>query len=371
MRVCLLAPSLEAGGAERQLTLLANGLARRGHGVDVALFRRLGPLLGELGPGVRLHDLGKGGRGDVRFLWRLWRFLRRGRHDCLYTFLGVPNIAGALLRPFIRPTRLVWSVRASNMDMRQYSRAARAARFVEERLAAAPDLIVANAEAGKRCAVEHGFPAGRMAVVPNGIDTDVFFPDRGAGDVWPDPARRGDGPLVGVVGRIDPMKGHEVFLRAAAMLAEALPAIRFVCVGGGDASLLERLRRRADDLGLGERLAWAGRRDDMPAVYNALDLCCLPSLFGEGFPNVLGEAMACGVPCVATDVGDAAALIGGTGAVAPPGDPEALCAAVLETLARARDGGLADPRARIMAEYSLEAMVGRTEALLAGTARGR
>jgi len=105
----------------------------------------------------------------------------------------------------------------------------------------------------------------------------------------------------------------------------------------------------------------------MPAVYNALDLLCLSSAYGEGFPNVLGEAMACGVPCCATDVGDAALVLGDLGVAVPRREPETLAAglaALLERLEREGEALRRACRARIVAHFSLERMVADTEALL-------
>ncbi|HEX8395210.1 MAG TPA: glycosyltransferase, partial [Longimicrobium sp.] len=171
--------------------------------------------------------------------------------------------------------------------------------------------------------------------------------------------------VVGMVGRMDPMKDHPTFLRTASRLAADFPDLRFVVVGDGDPGYREVLRVQAEELGLGARVVWAGKQNDMPAVYSAMDLLCSSSS-GEGFANVIGEAMACGVACVVTDVGDSARLVGRAEAVAPPRDPGALaaCAAALlrDPGALAREGCRA--RARVREHYSVEALVSVTEALL-------
>ncbi|MGE4552369.1 MAG: glycosyltransferase [Desulfovibrionaceae bacterium] len=368
MRVCLLIPSLDAGGAERQFVLTANGLAARGHAVCAALFRRRGPLLADLAPEVEVHDLRKGGKADVAgFLWRTARFLRGRRPDVLYSFLGVPNIVSALLGPLLPGTAAVWSLRASDMDLSRYSRLARWCWAAERRLSRRARLVLANSETGRRYALANGFPADRLRVVPNGIDTDRFRPDRARGTAFR--AGLGCGPehiLVGLVARLDPMKDHATFLAAARLAADRDPALRFVCVGEG--GLGPALRRRAADLGLDGRLTWTGFQADMPTVYNALDVACLTSRT-EGFPNVLGEAMSCGVPCVATDAGDSADILGGLGTVVPRGDPAALAAALADTAAGVRAGQVPDTRPRIVDGFSLARMLERTEALLREAAR--
>src|SRR5262249_55975595 len=155
-------------------------------------------------------------------------------------------------------------------------------------------------------AAARGFPIDRVAVVPNGIDTDAMRPDAAAGRAqrrqWelPDSAF-----VIGCVARLDPMKDHTTLINAAAAFARANSDARFVCAGNGSPSYRDALTRLAGSLGLADRMRWVGEIDDVKAAYNAFDIATLPSAFGEGFPNVVGEAMACGVPVVATDVGDA------------------------------------------------------------------
>jgi len=365
--------SLGSGGAERQLVALAKGLHLRGHRVRVYTYYGGGLFEGDLkAAGVPVVSLQKGGRWDlVAFSLRLLRLLRRDLPEVVHAYLGTSNILVALMKPFLRRTRVVWGVRAAQKDMTQYDHSTRAAYWVECLLSRGADLIIANSQAGRRHAVLHGFPAERMTVIPNGIDTARFRPE---------PELRGvlraawgvteDEPLVGLVGRMDPVKDHQGFLQAAARVAEVHPKVRFICIGGGPADIASRLAAEADRLGLGPRLRWEGPRPDMPGVYSALDLL-VSSSRGEGFSNVIAEAMACGVPAVVTDVGDSAWIVEGSGLVVPPGDPDALAAAVLTQLEKPRGPGGAAPRDRITGQFGVEIMVERTEAALAGVIRGR
>ncbi len=174
------------------------------------------------------------------------------------------------------------------------------------------------------------------------------------------------GAVVGILATFTPAKDHATFLRAAARLVPARPDVRFVCVGDGPAPYRQELRALADDLGLGERLRWAGPASEMPAVYNALDVATSTS-FGEGFPNVIGEAMACGIPCVVTDVGDSAAIVGDTGRVVSPRDPAALASGLGELLDLSDEERLAlgqAARERIAGRFSVQELVRRTTATL-------
>jgi glycosyltransferase involved in cell wall biosynthesis len=226
------------------------------------------------------------------------------------------------------------------------------------------DLIISNSRAGRDYAADHGFPRDRIAVVPNGIDAERFRPDP-----MLRAAKRAEWGLdegetaIGVLARIDPMKGYPVFLRAAAIAARRRPDLRFFCIGEGDAAYLAELESQTAALGLGERVLWTGRSTEPVAALNALDISCSPS-FGEGFSNAIGEAMACGLRCVVTDVGDSSLLVGGTGCVVPPGDADALADALLAVADM--QGSEKDPRARqrIVELYSLESMVERTLTLL-------
>ncbi|MFZ5584426.1 MAG: glycosyltransferase [Thermodesulfobacteriota bacterium] len=374
VRLLLLSRSLELGGAERQLCLLAAGLKARGHQVDVACFYAQGPLMAELASaGVRVHPLGKSGRWDVLgAILALRRLAARLRPQALYSFLDTPNLLAALTRPLRPGLKVAWGVRASDMDLTRYGRFAALTARLLPHLAWGADVIIVNSQAGAEVAAARGLPAGKLVVIPNGIDTERFAPDPAAGApvraAWGvDP----DETLVGLVGRIDPMKDHANFLRAMARVRERLPGLRLVCVGGGEAGLAE-LKALAASLGLADRLTWAGPRQDMPAVMNALDLCVLASAYGEGFPNVLGEAMACARPVATTRVGDAAWVVGRPELTAPPKDPAALAAACLGLLARPAAErqalGLA-LRRRVIEEFSLAAMVQASERVLCALIR--
>lgn len=370
MKILFLIRALTPGGAERQVALLARGLREAGHAVGVAVFYGGGELEADLAnAAVPLIDLGKRGRWDnAAFLRRLVRTLRREQPDVVYSFLTVANLLTGLLAPAMPGVKRVWGLRASNMDLSRYDWLSRITDRLEARLARSADLIIVNSQAGLDAAVARGFPPGRLSLVRNGIDTRRFFPDRALGA----PLRRGWGVgpedvLIGLVGRLDPMKGHPEFLRAAALLRAAKPGARFVCVGEGPAGYRRTLTGLATDLGLDAVLTWAGNRQDMPAVYNALDIAVSASLYGEGVSNTLGEAMASGVPCVTTAVGDSAWIVGETGRVVAPGAPEALAramAALYEHLERAGGAPQAAARQRIVENLSVQALIDRTAAAL-------
>lgn len=361
--------SLSIGGAERQVALLAAGLAARAHEVTIVLFYGNGETEALLtNTKVRLLTLEKTGRWDFGAILRLRKLLVGEQPDVLYAFLPTQTTLAALLLPQRSPTWLVFGSRATAMDLTRYDWLSAFTYKTEKWLSRRADLIIANADQVRDDAVARGLPAERMAVVHNGIDIERMRPSREVGRL----VRRSLGIddtdfVIGIVARLDPMKDHETFLRAARLYSQETPGARFICVGDGPASYRDHLQDLATTLDIQSRITWAGTRTDMTAVYNAFDIATLSSAFGEGFSNAIGEAMACGIPVVATDVGDSRSIIENSGEVVPIRQPEALAAAWM----RLRNRIAADPRlgasarTRIVDQFSVNAMVIRTETLLA------
>lgn len=371
MKILFLIRSLNRGGAERQLVVLAKGLRERGHDVVVAVFYSGGELEKELlNAGVRIRPLNKRGRWDVfHFLHQLIRVMREERPNLLHGYLEDPNVMAVILKPFFPKVRIVWGVRNSSTDLKGCDWLGRLSFNLSRWLSQFADTIIVNSHVGRECHVKSGYPSARMVTIPNGIDAERFRPDLEAG-------RRLRGEwnvkdhetLIGLVGRLDVRKDHPVFLGAATLLAKQWKNTRFVCVGGGPADYRIRLQTLANQLGLQERVLWVGVRQDMPAVYNALDIA-VSSSCTEGLPNAIGEAMACGVPCVVTDVGDSAWVVGGTGEVVPLKNPVALANAIERMLGR-KTYDPARIRKRVVDQLSVTSLVTNTEQVLNALLKG-
>lgn len=357
--------SLDIGGAERQLVALARGLRARGREVRVLTFYPGGALRTELEEaGVEVQDLRKRGRWDILpFLGRLFRALRHHRPDVLYSWLPTANLLAATVGRCAGIAMIVWGVRASNIEPDAYDWMVRTELSLSRWASRFADLIVCNAHAGRDVHVRLGYPLKKMIVIENGIDTARFvFDPAGRNALRARWEVLNDEFVIGIVARLDPIKDHATFLRAAACLAARRPDVRFVCIGDGPAEYRRYLEGLAGELGLAERLLWAGWQENMAAAYSALDLSSSSS-FGEGFSNAIAEAMACERICVVTDVGDSARIVGSTGWLVRPREPAALAAAWEQALAlpqseRERRGKLA--RARIVREFSVARMVERT-----------
>lgn len=223
-------------------------------------------------------------------------------------------LAGMMRARCRKSVRLVWGVRCSDMDTAHYSRRLKHVIRLCAWLSGRPDAVVANSHVGRDVHLALGYRPRRFEVIPNGVDVERFRPD---------PAKRSairarlgipaDRPLVAQVARVDPMKDYPGLLDALSRL----PGIEALVVGEGTQNL-------PDQPGL-HRL---GRRDDVADLLPACDLIVSSSAFGEGFSNALAEGMACGLPAVSTEVGDAAVVLGDAGRLVPPRDPAALAAAI-------------------------------------------
>ena len=368
LKILLMVRALGFGGTERQLVYLAQGLARRGHQVCVATFYPDGAFADVFSSrNPEWLVAAKRGRWDVvGFCWRLMRAAAARQPDVIYSFLPVPNLLAALFRAaFCRRAALVWGVRGTSLDLARYDWLERTSIRLERWASHVPDLVIANSRCGAAWARGPAFGAVRVTTIVNGFDTDQFRPgtpeERAAAR-----AALGCPPsalVVAVVARLDPMKDHPAFLEALAITAQTEPRIVGLIVGDGSRPVIARLRAMASALGIADHVVWIAARRQVDEIYHAADILCLPSAFGEGFPNVVGEAMACGLPCIVTSVGDAADLVGMTGRVVPPRVPYELARAILDLAKPIRESHACNPAARhrIVENFELTTMISATE----------
>jgi glycosyltransferase involved in cell wall biosynthesis len=249
------------------------------------------------------------------------------------------------------------------MDFRHYPRQTRWIVKVLAICSRMPDAVVVNSHAGQRLHERVGYKPRRWEIIPNGFDLARFRPDPAARQrLRRELGLPSDTVVVAQVARVDPMKNQATFLKAAGMVLGKRRDVHVVLIGKDTRTLASSVAEQ----GWTERVHLLGLRTDVDRLLPGADLFCLSSAFGEGFPNVLGEAMACGVPCVTTDVGDARLLVGETGIVVPLRDPAALAGAMLDLIDRGPAGravlGQA-ARARIEKEYALPGIIERYQAL--------
>jgi glycosyltransferase involved in cell wall biosynthesis len=371
LKVLFLARQLNIGGAERQLVTLANELAARGHEIVIASYYPGGALSKKLDTKrVRLISLEKRSRWDLLTLFfKTLKVVREEKPTVLHGWMYTQNVVATVARIVNPQVKLFWCVRSSNLET-VLDWAEGVAVWLQARLSRFADRVVVNSLAGLEQCVADGLPREKMLFIPNGIDTNLFYPsDDERKRIRAEWNIENDQKVVGNVARFDPIKNHPMFLKAAAVVAAQRPDVRFVCVGHGKAEYLEELKEQTRVLGIEDRVRWVQAHSDVRAVYNAVDVFCSSSL-SEGFPNVIGEAMACGRHCVVTNVGDSALVVGETGAVVPSDNAEALAAGLLQKLDAHETLNLF-ARQRILENFTVAHLGDKTELALLGCVESR
>lgn len=372
MRVLHVITGLNIGGAETVLCRLLETLRAPTFEHTVVSLggeAELGGRVREAGAALICLDM-RPGHPNPWALWRLRRMLRMERPDVIHAWMYHANVA-ATLAAFGVGVPLLWGIRHSLYRLQREKVGSRIIIRVSRVLSGRPTRIVYNSFISEAQHEAFGFKSERSLVIPNGFDVEQFHADSevrarvrtelsiAAGDL-----------AIGLIARWHAIKDHVNFLRAAALLAQLRPAAIFVLVGNGLDANNADLMAIINSLDLANRVRLCGRRSDMPAINVALDIASSSS-WGEAFPNVIGEAMACEVLCVATDVGDAREIIGDTGIVVPPRDPEALCRG-WEELARLAESERRAwgkrARDRILERYSLTSMAARYAEIYADVA---
>ena len=362
MRVTLVIRSLGVGGLERHVVNLAVGLKARGHEPVVLQLYPGTHFVAELeSAGISTVTAGVRGRWDLdHFLRKSLFSVRRARPEIVHGFAIEANVLSLAAGLAAGGVPVVWGLGGRNLYRRDRDSLARGAALLHRALASAPALVLVNSHQVRADALRAGFDRASVRVIPNGVDVDRFRHDaagrRRVREEWgiPDGAA-----LIGIVARLSHAKNHALFLDAASRLSRRREDVRFVCVGDG--ALRDPLRRLTAEQGLDDRLVWAGERHDMPAVYSALDVATLVSS-AEGCPHALCEAMACRVPCVVSDVGDNARVVGDAGVVVDR-TADAVTAGWEHALLRGQSFVDA-ARARIESRYSRDRMVAETEGVL-------
>jgi glycosyltransferase involved in cell wall biosynthesis len=350
-KALLVTQDLQRAGAQRQCVELALGLREAGWAVEVASLEEGGALAAELrAAGIPLHLCPRRWRWDLSPLFALARLWGRLDPDVVQTFLFLPNFYGRVGRLMRRPRLLVSSLRSTGIE--GWPRYA-----AEVLLAPLCDLILANSEAGKRDLVARGVAPHRVVVVRNGMTFERFDAALLRGRP-PEECL----PRLGMVAQMERRKDHLGLVEALAAVRARVPEVKLVLAGDG--SLRPAVEERVRRLGLAEAVEFLGTIDRPESVVTTLAISVQASAAEEGTSNSILEAMACGRPVVATDIGGNREVVehGRTGLIVPPGDPEALARALADLLARPdriRDMGAA-ARASVRARFSRATMIRAT-----------
>jgi glycosyltransferase involved in cell wall biosynthesis len=367
--------ALNVGGAEKMLKKIATGLDPAA--IDIVSLIEpgvTGQRLKSLGYAVNSLGMTRG-VPSLRALAELRRQIAEKRPDALVGWMHHGFLLATLARfGMASAPPILWNVRHSIADIRHEPMQTRAVLHLCARLSSIPSAIIYNSRVARRQYTALGFDDSRATVIPNGFDIERFRPDAGArarlesffGIDGPD-------PVIAMVARFHPMKSQETLIAAFRIALDRGARARLLLVGEGaenpPSSILNLVGTLPE-----QSVILSGHRTDLETWLPGVDILALSSRWGEAFPNVLGEAMAAGVPCVATDVGDSAIIIGDTGATAPPGDAAALAEALMKILGLAPDARKAlgaAARARVAANYALGAVRAQYAEVIASACEDR
>ena len=368
-KVVHLITGLNSGGAEMMLYKLMSSFDRTRFEMQVISMTDGGlfaPRIVELG--VPLTSLGmQRGSASALAMFRLVRLLRRARPDVLQTWMYHADLMGLVAGRAARVRRLVWNVRASDLDFADVHRSLRKVYSLHALFSGMPDAVIVNSVSGMQFHHARKHDKARWELIHNGFDLHKFRPDLEArARVRQQLGATDAAVVIGMIARFDGQKDHETFFRAAQSLATTEPDVVFVLAGKGVEPSNVKIKDIVERLALTEKVRLLGECRDTSELLPALDIVTLSSRNGEGLPNALGEAMSCGIPCVATDVGDSALLLADTGKVVAPGDASAIARCWRELIAmgpvaRQRLGGAA--RRRIAQDFDIGGVVRRYERL--------
>jgi glycosyltransferase involved in cell wall biosynthesis len=370
MRVTHIITDLDTGGAEMMLFNLLPGFNRHSINSQVISLTDqgvIGDKISSLGVPVRSLCM-KAGRLDARGVARLIRWLRDDPPDLIQTWMYHSDLIGGLAGKLAGNIPVIWGIRNSTLDTKHSKRSTiwtvKLCALLSHSL---PKQIITCSETARKIHVSLGYDADKMVVIPNGFLLDTFHPDQSArNSVREELGIAQDAVLIGLVARFNPQKDHQNFIDAAKLVLHQFPSAHFLLCGSGISWNNSELTGWIKQTGQSLNFHLLNLRTDIPRLTAALDLAVSSSAYGEAFPQIVGEAMACGVPCVVTNIGDSAYVIGDSGKVVPARNSQALASELinllrLSPLEQARLGQLA--RRRIEEQFDIQVIVSKYEQL--------
>lgn len=365
MKVLHVITNLGRGGAEGVLFRLIQASCDQIEHVVVSLRETdlYGPKIERLG--VRVHALNMPkGVVTLRGLQLLREVLLNESPDVVQTWMYHADLIGGLVAKFVGIPNIIWCIRSGELNSKTSSLSSRLVAYICARISVwLPNMIISCSARAADVHQRLGYDAIRMVIIPNGFELGVLSrSEQGRKALRFEWGVASNQPLLGVVARWDAQKDHGNFFASLSILLNYRTDIRCVLVGSGMLPENQSLVQLIAQYGLKDHIVLAGPRDDISDVMSALDLHILSSSYGEAFPNVVAEAMACGTPCVVTDVGDAALIVGETGWIVPPKNPIAMTSAIEVALNIWADTVLWEKRqvavrTRIESEFGIKKMV--------------
>lgn len=374
MKLTFIITGLSTGGAEMSLYRLLSRLSSdyQPHVISLTTIGAVGERIQELG--IPVEALGSTSVvSNPMALFRLARCLKKLQPDIVHTWMYHSDLIGGLAARLAGVPALTWAIHNCDLSVDKTKwttrTVVRTCALLSRRL---PERIISCSFTARDIHVALSYDESRFVIIPNGFDLSYFRPDSVArSEVRQELGIPADAPVIGLVARLDPQKNHSGFFEAAGILHTSRPDVHFVLIGKAIDTNNHQVATWARNAGVEEVTHLLGLRDDIPRLTASFDIA-VSSSWGEAFPNVVGEAMACGVPCVVTNVGDSAYIVGDAGLVVEPSDMRGLAAACEKLLALSPDERRAlgeRARTRIAENFELGAVVRRYEVLYDELAR--
>jgi glycosyltransferase involved in cell wall biosynthesis len=368
-RIVHLISGLGIGGAERTLQGLVSQLDKRGFESVIISLSDLGEIGRQLQQrGFSVHTLDwKPGRLSPLGLIKLVRLISRLKPKVLQSWMYHADLVAALVSYWIKSINLMWNIRTSIPSIRDLPSSTRVVVRACSFLSSRPEVVIVNSEQGLRDHRAVGYQPKEWIVIHNGIDTQRFVPSQSHRDAVR--SRLGikpDETLLGYVARFHHKKSHRFLIQSFAKLIQSADNYYLALVGKGIDKENDELMSWIQQAGVKERVFLLGPLAQTEYFYPGLDMLALPSQFGEGFPNVVAEAMACGVPCVVTEAGEAPLIVGDTGEIVATGDLDGYSDALSRLSKRVagnRQQAAQEARDRIVTLFNFEGMLANYEKL--------
>lgn len=365
MLIAHIITGLNNGGAEAVLyRLVTNDTDHKHVVVSLMGMGKYGPMLEEKGIEVVCLNMPQG-KLTLGGVLTLWKALRKYKPNVVQTWMYHADFIGGLVAKFAGVKNIFWNIRHTDLVPGESSKATiLIARLCAKISDFVPTKIVCCAERAAQVHAELGYKTEKMVVIGNGYELSHFRVNEAIGvETRKTLGMKADMPLLGKVGRFNAQKDHKNLLQALAILKNKGVDFRALLIGPNMDDHNAELMGWIEQNQLQDNLLLLSQRTDIPALMNAMDVHILSSSFGEAFPNVVAEAMACGTPCVATNVGDAGLIVGDTGWVVPPRNAAALADAIAQALLEKKNNPEAWQqrklacRQRIEENFSVERMV--------------
>lgn len=360
IKLLLAIRSLDIGGAEKQFLALLKDIDKSKFEITVCtMYGGVQEESVKSIDGIHYVNFEKQGRYDFYKFYKAYRnLLKRFQPDVIYSFLGEMNLFSLWAKP--KETKIIWGFRASDKDWSQYGKVPRLIFWLQKKLSSRVDKIISNSQASIAYHENHGFHMQNAVVIANGIDTDRFQHNSEKRVAFRERyGLKEEEIVIGMIARIDPIKGYLVFSEVAKKILLEYPNVVFLSVGGGSLAIQKECEKILGEMN-NRRFLWLGSQKNVDGIYNAMDISVSAS-FGEGFSNSIAEEMSSSLPCVVTDVGDSALIVGDLGVVVKPKEVQSLYDGVVKMLHQDYKQLGQKSRERMVENYALSTMVKRTE----------